>query len=130
MKLKDKCELYSTSELRLLGMYVIDVCEKLIGDGDKPTPSFHIRNNLKNLYGQYCFSRKLYVNPSQCQTISYFIGVIIHEYTHHIQKGLLENYQDSVKEHGYENCPYEIEAISNAKKYKKQVWGKVKRLMS
>ena len=130
MKLKDKCDKYSTQELRILGMYVVEVIRKIIGHGNKPTPSFHIRNNMDNLYGQYSYDYKIFVNPKNCETISYFIGVTIHEYTHHIQKGLKKNYDSSVKKHGYNNCPFEIEAISNAKKYKKEVWKKVKPLMS
>jgi hypothetical protein len=130
MKLKDRCDKYSTHELRILGMYVVEVARKVIGHWNKPTPSFHIRNNMPNLYGQYCYSHKIFVNPTNCETISYFVGVTIHEYTPHIQKGLKKNYDSSVKKYGYNNCPFEIEAISNAKKYKKEVWKKVKPLMS
>lgn len=130
MKLSDKCSDYSIQDLRVLGYHVIDVARKVIGHGNKPSPSFHIRNNLTNMYGQYCYTHKIFVNPSTCETISYFVGVTIHEYTHHIQKGLKKNYDASVKKHGYNNCPFEIEAISNAKKYKKEIWKKVKPLMS
>ena len=130
MKLKDRCNKYSVQELRDLGKIVVEVTRKVLGHGNKPTPSFHIRNNMPNLYGQYCYSHKIFINPSTCETISYFIGVTIHEYTHHIQKGLKKNYDSSVKKHGYNNCPFEIEAISNAKKYKKKVWKEVKRLVS
>jgi hypothetical protein len=130
MKLTDRCDKYSIHELRTLGSLVVEVARKVLGHGNKPTPSFYIRNNMPKLYGQYCYSHKIFVNPTNCETINYFVGTILHEYTHHIQKGLKKNYDSSVKKYGYNNCPFEIEAISNAKKYKKEVWKKVKQLRS
>ena len=62
--------------------------------------------------------------------MSVFVGVIIHEYTHHIQKGLKQNYDKSVKKYGYYDCPFEVEARGNAKKYKKKVWKMVKQELS
>jgi hypothetical protein len=129
MKLTDRCDKYSIHELRTLGSLVVEVARKVLGHGNKPTPSFYIRNSMTKLYGQYCYSHKIFVNPTNCETINYFVGTILHEYTHHIQKGLKKNYDSSVKKYGYNNCPFEIEAISNAKKYKKEVWKKVKQLM-
>lgn len=86
-------------------------------------------NIVTHVFNERMAKVQKFVNPSKCKTISYFIGVTIHEYTHHIQRGLKRNYESSVKKYGYKNCPFEIEAISNAKKYKKEVWKKVKLLM-
>jgi hypothetical protein len=37
---------------------------------------------MKNMYGKYCYTHKIYINPSECETISVYVGVIIHEYCH------------------------------------------------
>ena len=129
MKLKDRCDKYSVHELRTLGSYVVDVARKVIGHGNKPTPSFYIRNNMTNLYGQYCYSHKIFVNPTNCETISYFIGVTIHEYTHHIQRGIKRNYASSQTRHGYWDCPFEVEARGNETKYKSVIWKQFKQTL-
>lgn len=130
MKIKDKVSKYTTRELRVLGLQVIEVTRKVLGHGNKPSPRLRINNNLKNMYGLYDYSYLITINPSECKNISVFIGVIIHEYTHHIQKGIRSGYDESVKKYGYYNCPFEVEARDNAKKYKKEIWRKVKRLRS
>jgi hypothetical protein len=130
MKLSHKCDKYSIKELRRVGKLVIKASREIIGHGNKPIPKLHIRNSLKDMYGLYCYSHKIFINPSQCKKISVFVGVIIHEYTHHIQKGLKQNYDGSVKKYGYYDCPFEVEARGNAKKYKKKVWKKVKQELS
>ena len=106
---------------------VIKASREIIGHGNKPIPKLHVRNSLKDMYGQYCYSHKIFINPSQCKKMSVFVGVIIHEYTHHIQKGLKQNYDKSVKKYGYYDCPFEVEARGNAKKYKQKIWRRAKK---
>jgi len=130
MRITDKCHKYTTPELRLLGMHTIDVCRKVIGHGNKPVPKFKIDNTMEDKYGTYYYEHIIVVNPSIMRNISQFVGVIIHEYTHHIQRGLKRNYTSSVNKYGYDNCPFEVEANKNTKKYKKKVWKKVRLLMS
>ena len=129
MKLKDKIKKYTTWELRDLGLKTIKVTREVLGHGNKPIPKLKINNRLKNRYGEYDYSHCIIINPSVCENISVFIGVIIHEYTHHIQKGIKSNYDAQVKKYGYHNCPYEVEARDNAKKYKKEVWKKLKQTL-
>jgi predicted SprT family Zn-dependent metalloprotease len=129
MKLKDKINKYSTHELRKLGLNTIKVAREVLGHGNKPSPSLKINNRLKNMYGLYDYNYCITINPSVCKNISVFIGVIIHEYTHHIQKGIKSGYDASIKKYGYYNCPFEVEARDNAKKYKKKVWKKVKQTL-
>ena len=130
MKLSHKVERYSNKDLKIIGEIVIKVTRELLGHGNKPTPTLHIRNSLKNMYGQYCYTYKIFINPSQCKKLSTFVGVVIHEYTHHIQRGLKKDYDNQIKKYGYYDCPFEVEARSNAKKYKKKVWKRVKQELS
>lgn len=121
MKLKDNLNTYTTPELRKMGLTLIGITRKILGHGNKPSPKLKIRNGLVNSYGQYDFE-SLVINPSTCETMEMFVRTIIHEYTHHIQRGIKRNYASSMKKNGYWDCPFEVEARGNEKKYKKEVW--------
>jgi hypothetical protein len=121
MKLKDKLNTYTTPELRKVGLQLITIVRKTLGHGNKPSPKLKIRNGLSGSFGQYDFE-SLVINPSTCETMDMFVRTIIHEYTHHIQRGIKRNYASSMKKNGYWNCPFEVEARGNEKKYKRIVW--------
>ena len=121
MKLKDNLNTYTTPELRKMGLTLIGITRKILGHGNKPSPKLKIRNKLANSYGQYDFE-SLVINPSTCVTMDMFVRTIIHEYTHHIQRGIKRNYASSMKKNGYWDCPFEVEARGNEKKYKSVVW--------
>lgn len=121
MKLTDKLNTYTTPELRKMGLTLIGITRKILGHGNKPSPKLKIRNGLVNSYGQYDFE-SLVINPSTCVTMDMFVRTIIHEYTHHIQRGIKRNYASSMKKNGYWDCPFEVEARGNEKKYKSVVW--------
>ena len=121
MKLKDNLNTYTTPELRKMGLTIIGITRKILGHGNKPSPKLKIRNRLANSYGQYDFE-SLVINPSTCVTMEMFVRTIIHEYTHHIQRGIKRNYASSMKKNGYWDCPFEVEARGNEKKYKSVVW--------
>jgi hypothetical protein len=121
MKLKDRLDTYTTPELRKMGLTLIGITRKILGHGNKPSPKLKIRNGLVNSYGQYDFE-SLVINPSTCVTMEMFVRTIIHEYTHHIQRGIKRNYASSMKKNGYWDCPFEVEARGNEKKYKSVVW--------
>lgn len=121
MKLKDNLNTYTTPELRKMGLTIIGITRKILGHGNKPSPKLKIRNGLANSYGQYDFE-SLVINPSTCVTMDMFVRTIIHEYTHHIQRGIKRNYASSMEKNGYWDCPFEVEARGNEKKYKSVVW--------
>jgi len=129
MKLRDDITTYPMKKIKLLANTILVETRSVIGHGNKPIPKIRVRNSLKNMYGLYSYDYIIDINPSECKTLSYFIGVIIHEYTHHIQRGLKKNYDSSVKKYGYYNCPFEVEARGNAKKYKQKIWRRVKKKM-
>ena len=128
MRLKDKCNTYSTPQLRKMGLQLIAITRKTLGHGNKPFPKLKIRNGLTGSYGQYDFEA-IVVNPSACETMEMFVKTIIHEYTHHIQKGVKRNYASSMSKHGYWDCPFEVEARGNEKKYKSVVWKQFKQIL-
>ena len=128
MRLKDKCNTYSTPQLRKMGLQLIAISRKTLGHGNKPFPKLKIRNGLTGSYGQYDFEA-IVINPSACETMEMFVRTIIHEYTHHIQKGVKRNYASSMSKHGYWDCPFEVEARGNEKKYKSVVWKQFKQIL-
>lgn len=129
MKLKDNLNTYSVKQLRTLGMGTIKVVREVLGHGNKPSPKFKIRNGLTGCYGQYDYDYTIFINPSVCVNVDKFIRTVIHEYTHHIQRGLKRNYASSVNKNGYFYSPFEVEARDNEVKYKSVVWKKVKRTL-
>ena len=129
MKLKDKLNTYSVKQLRTLGMETIKVTREVLGHGNKPSPKFKIRNGLTGCYGQYDYDYTIFVNPSECINVDKFVRTVIHEYTHHIQRGLKKSYTSSVEKNGYFYSPFEVEARDNEVKYKSVVWKKVKRTL-
>ena len=126
MKLKDKLQDYTTRELRTIGLNVLGVTRKVLGHGNKPVPKFKIRNNVCSYYGMYEYDYSITINPKNCKTMKMYVRTIIHEYTHHIQKGLKRNYTSSVNRNGYYDSPFEVEARENELKYIKQVWKQYK----
>ena len=130
MKLKDKCNKYTTPELKKVCLKILSLVRKKLGHGNKPVPKFKINNRLNGYYGQYDYEYVITINPTNCQTIEMFVRTIIHEYTHHIQKGLKRNYTSSVKRDGYYNSPFEVEARGNEKKYKSVIWKEFKQSVS
>lgn len=130
MKLKDKCNKYTTPELKKVGLKILSLVRKKLGHGNKPVPKFKINNRLNGYYGQYEYEYVITINPTNCETIEMFVRTIIHEYTHHIQKGLKRNYTSSVNRDGYYNSPFEVEARGNEKKYKSVIWKEFKQSVS
>jgi hypothetical protein len=127
MKLKDRLDTYTTPELRRMGLKLIAITRQTLGHGNKPFPKLKIRNGLTGSYGQYDFEA-LVINPSACETMEMFVKTIIHEYTHHIQRGIKRNYASSMKKNGYWECPFEVEARGNETKYKSIVWKQFKQI--
>jgi hypothetical protein len=109
-----------------VGIETIKVTREILGHGNKPVPKFKINNRLSSCYGQYDYEYNITINPSNCGTINMFVRTIIHEYTHHIQKGLKRNYTSSVRRDGYYDSPFEVEARENEKKYKSVIWKEFK----
>jgi hypothetical protein len=125
--LKRNLDTFTTRELRTIGIGILEVTRKVLGHGNKPIPKFKIRNNLTGHYGLYDYDYTIFINPTNCGTIEKYVQTIIHEYTHHIQRGLKRNYTSSVIRDGYWDSPFEVEARKNEKKYKSVVWKEVKK---
>ena len=53
MKLKDNLNIYTTTELRKMGIQILSIVRKTLGHGNKPIPKFKINNRLSGCYGQY-----------------------------------------------------------------------------
>ena len=87
-----------------------------------------VHNSPKHLvYGEFCERNNwLTVNLGVCGNVREIIKTTIHEYTHHIQKGLKQNYNSSVEKNGYYDSPFEVEARENEKIYKSVIWKEFK----
>ena len=64
-------------------------------------------------YGQYDPNEnEIHVFTDEVRTLGQLTSVIIHEYTHYLQP-IASKYYKLLKEHGYDNHPFEIEARDN-----------------
>ena len=71
---------------------------------------------LEDSYGCYDqYDNVVMVNLSNCPTVGRLTSTIIHEYVHSMQP-IRTQYAKSIKEHGYWNCPFEVEARMMEKK--------------
>lgn len=65
---------------------------------------------LDDAYGCYePYENIIVVNLKNCKTVGRVTSTMIHEYVHSLQP-IRTKYAKSIKEHGYWNCPFEVEA--------------------
>jgi hypothetical protein len=70
----------------------------------------------EGFYGFYCpFANHIRVSTEECTTVGRLTSTFIHEYTHYLQP-VRTKYVSALKEHGYWNNPYEVEARMMEKK--------------
>ena len=72
-------------------------------------------------YGQYDPSdNEIHVFTDEVRTLGQLTSTIIHEYTHYLQP-IVSKYYKLLKEHGYDNHPFEIEARENERVHNRRV---------
>jgi len=73
-----------------------------------------------NYYGQYDPSNNcIEIYPDECRTLGQYTSTLIHEYTHYLQP-IASKYYKLLKEHGYDNHPFEIEARQNERTHNRR----------
>ena len=78
----------------------------------------------------YCFYRnEIIIYLPNNNTIYDIVATVIHEYTHYLQP-CRTHYDRLLEIHGYEEHPFEKEAVVNQEKYFKDAYKVVKNLMS
>jgi hypothetical protein len=61
------------------------------------------------------------IYPDACYNIGRFTSTIIHEYIHTLQKQDVRVYSRLLKEHGYADHPFEVEARYYEKKFNREL---------
>ena len=75
--------------------------------------------------GEYDFKHnEICIFPKAHKNLRDLVDTVIHEYTHHLQKE--STYWKLYKKYTYDDHPYEVEANSVAKKYRKECWYSIK----
>jgi hypothetical protein len=78
------------------------------------TFSYGVETN--GYYGFYCpVHNHIRLSIAECPTVGRLTSTFIHEYTHYLQP-VRSKYLKSLAEHGYWNCPFEVEARMMEKK--------------
>lgn len=71
----------------------------------------------RQYFGAYDIeSNEIVIYMDVCKTVGEFTRTFIHEWTHSLQP-CEKMYMKLLKKHGYDNHPFEIEAVDNEKKY-------------
>jgi len=75
--------------------------------------------------GEYRYwDNEIIVYYNNTETVKDFIRTIIHEWQHQLQP--MGKYERLHDEHGYEEHPFELEAVEAEEKYYKQMWIDIK----
>ena len=73
-------------------------------------------SDTDGFFGYYCpINNHIHVSVGECKTLGRLTSTFIHEYTHYLQP-VRTKYLKSLKEHGYWDCPFEVEARTMEKK--------------
>jgi hypothetical protein len=84
---------------------------------------------LEDSYGCYDqFDNVVIVNLSNCPTVGRVTATVIHEYVHSLQP-IRTQYAKSIAEHGYWNCPFEVEARFFEKKLNRYLLSDLRGMM-
>ena len=84
---------------------------------------------LEDSYGCYDqFDNVVIVNIDNCPTVGRLTSTIIHEYVHSLQP-IRTQYAKSIQEHGYWNCPFEVEARFFEKKLNRYLLSDLRGMM-
>lgn len=121
----------SLSEIRDICKFGIVFCSNELGvnrrHGDEI--SFSIRTDRRKLdiyYGEYCpMINQISIYRNNINNVKDLIKVFIHEYTHSLQP-IKTKYHKILKQYGYENHPFEIDANNNADKFYKKFFSSYK----
>ena len=72
--------------------------------------------DVDGFYGFYCpIENHIHVSVGECTTVGRLTSTFIHEYTHYLQP-IRSKYVSALKEHGYWDNPFEVEARMVEKK--------------
>jgi len=80
------------------------------------------------VFGVYCFwKNKITLYAPNCETLHDVVSTIIHEYSHYLQSRT--KYRKYEKTYSYEKNPLEKEAVMNEKKYTKECFKFIRKLI-
>ncbi|MEI7494504.1 MAG: hypothetical protein WCJ92_07925 [Alphaproteobacteria bacterium] len=123
---------FTDEELVHISQQCFDFCYELFGiNRRKHTPlsiciyDHSTENNwgyiLEKKWGEYCaVENEIRLFKDGIRTLGEFTSTFIHEYTHSTQP-ITTKYYKLVKEYSYTDHPFEVEALSNEKKYNRKL---------
>jgi len=114
----------SKKEINRVVYLSIWYCRYVLGENKRrDIPKVRVRKNKVNndYYGEYCpTDNEIRVFTNEVRTLGQLTSTIIHEYTHYLQP-IASKYYKLLKEHGYDNHPFEIEARDNEWAYNRKL---------
>lgn len=114
----------SKKELKKVIWLTIWYCRYELGTNPRRiVPNVVLQDNYHDeiYYGEYePTDNEIVVFINELKTLGQLTSVIVHEYTHYLQP-IVSKYYKLLKEHGYKNHPFEIEARENERVHNRRV---------
>lgn len=113
---------YNVRRARKIAKLAYAWCESNFGHPLKTvSANFKVSDDrrVSNLTGYY-LDRDIVIYVRNCRSYADVIRTVIHEYTHYLQMPKMTDnskYCRMDKIYGYDNNPFEVEAVENEKKY-------------
>ena len=107
------------NQKREIALLVIEYCQRKFGKRPYKVKLKVLkqRSGLES-YGQYSpYSQTITVFHNHCVTVKDVVRVVLHEYTHYMQKRISILYPKYHKQYGYVKNPMEVEARDSEKLY-------------
>ena len=123
----------SKKELKQVIYYTVWYCRYELGENPRrPVPNVATIKNYHDscYYGEYCpTDNQISVFTDEIRTIGQLTSTIIHEYTHYMQP-IVSKYYKLLKEYGYDNHPFEIEARNNERIHNRRALNYIRKNLS
>ena len=111
---KEKTHNFTKRQLKKIARLSLQFCMETFGVNNKkwyPLTLNIIHNTNDGYWGMFNLEiNEIEVYPDACDNIGKFTSTIIHEYIHTLQQQSSRVYSKLLKEHGYWDHPFEVEA--------------------
>ena len=111
---KEKTHNFTKRQLKKIARLSLQFCMETFGVNNRkryPLTMMIVHELNDGLWGMYFPEiNEIEIYPDACDNIGKFTSTIIHEYIHTLQKQDERVYSKLLKEHGYWDHPFEVEA--------------------
>lgn len=134
MKSKTRLNTLTRKQLMKISKFALTYCQRTFGYNNRKRTTLDVKVMDEILFepttcGWYDpVSNEMVIAIKPCKYLGAFTASFIHEYTHYLQP-CLTKYNKLLKEHGYSNHPFEIEAYKTEKIYNRRLLNELRKFL-